>query len=95
MARQHRDLYHRLDDADKLQRYAQFAASRHHALEDDLGKAKVRSKHWERKAKEGVERITREENERDEAKAEAQIAWLATVAVSDTKAWAEGEMTRV
>ena len=71
MAREHRELHLRLDDAKKLRRYAQSADSKHHTLEDALDKTKARSKHWERKAKEGVERITGVENERDEAKEEA------------------------
>ena len=71
MACQHRELYLRLDDVEKLQRYAQSATSKHQALEDGLGKAKARSKHWEREAKEGIERIAGEKKERDEAKVEA------------------------
>ena len=72
MARQHRELYLRLDDAEKLRRYAKSTASKHHALYDTLDKAKARSKHWEPKAKEGIERITGVEKERDEAKEESQ-----------------------
>ena len=71
MAHQHKELHLWLDDAEKLRRYAQCAASKHHALEDALDKAKGRSKHWERKAKEGIERITGAEKERDEAKEES------------------------
>ena len=73
MARQHRELHLRLDDTEKLRHYAQSAASKHHALEDALDKDKGRSKHWERKAKEGIERIASAEKERDEGKKEAQI----------------------
>ena len=46
-------------------------ASKHQALEDGLGKAKGRSKHWELKAKEGIERIAGTKKERDGAKEEA------------------------
>ena len=67
MARQHKELHLRLDDVKKLRRYAQSAASKHHALE----KAKARSKHWEQKAKKGIERITSVEKERDKVKEEA------------------------
>ena len=95
MERQHRELHLRLDDAKKLRRYAQSIFSKHHALEDGLGKAKARSKHWEWKAKEGTERIVDIEKERDEAKAEAQVAPLATVEAGDTKAWAVGELAKV
>ena len=62
--RQHGEFHHRLDDTEKLRCYAQSAASKHQALENGLGKAKGRSKHWERKAKEGIERITGAEKER-------------------------------
>ena len=68
MARQHRELHLWLDDAEKLQRYAQSASSKHHALEDALDKTKARSKHWEQKAKESIVRIAGAEKERDEAK---------------------------
>ena len=44
--------------------YAQSTASKHQALEDASDKAKARFKHWEWKAKAGVERITSVEKER-------------------------------
>ena len=84
-----------MDDTEKLQHYAQSTASKHHVLEDNLGKAKARSKHWEWKAKEGIERITGAEKERDEAKVEAQIARLATVVEGDAKARVEDYLARV
>ena len=49
-------------------------AFKHQALEDGLGKAKGRSKHWESKAKEGIEMITGADKEMEEAKVEAQVA---------------------
>ena len=70
MACQHRELHLRLDDVEKLRRYAQSVASKHHTLEDALGKAKGRSKHWEWKVKKGVERITGVEKKRDESQEE-------------------------
>ena len=54
MARQHKELYYRLDDAEKLRLYAQSATSKHRALEESLDKAKSRSKHLKRKAREGT-----------------------------------------
>ena len=45
--------------------------------------------YWEQKAKEDIERATRAEKERDEAKEEAHVARLAVVAVGDTKARVE------
>ena len=47
------------------------------------------------KAKEGTEIATGIEKERDEAKEEAQITRLATVATSDIRAWLEDDMARV
>ena len=67
MARQHRELCFRLEDAEKLRRYAQSAASKHHTLEDALDKTKDRFKHWERKAKIGIESIIGVEKEIDES----------------------------
>ena len=67
MARQHGELHHRLEDAKQLRLYARSAASKHHTLEDSLGKAKAKSC-WEWKAKEGIDRATAAENERDEDK---------------------------
>ena len=71
MAHQHRELHLRMEDAEKLQLYAQSAVSKHHALDDALVKAKARSKHWEQQAKAGAEKIVGAEKDRDEAKEEA------------------------
>ena len=68
--RHHRKLHLWLDDAKQLRHYAQSAVSKHNALEDTLGKARAKSRYWERKGKEGNERATGAENERDEAKEE-------------------------
>ena len=89
------ELHLRLEDAEKLRLYAQSAVSKHHALEDGLSKANARAKHWERKAEEGTKRITGIEKERDEAKEEAQIARLATIAPGDTKVREEDDLARL
>ena len=60
-----------------------------------LAKAKFRSKHWKREVKAGAEKVARAERERDEAKEEAQVAWLAAIATGDSKARAEDDLTRV
>ena len=95
MARQHREFHLRLDDAVKLRRCAHFATSNHKALDDALGKARARSKYWEWKAKEGIKRATRAEKKKDEAKEEAQVAWLAAFAEGDAKARVEVDLARV
>ena len=64
-------------------------------LDDAEKLAKARSKHWEQKAKEGIERITCAEKERDEAKEKAQVAQLAAVMTSDMKVQAEDDLARV
>ena len=74
MERQHRELYIWLDDVEQLRCYAQSFVSNHNSLDDALGKAKAKSRYWERKVKEGTERATSAETERDEAKKEAQIS---------------------
>ena len=95
MAHQHSELYLRLDDVEKLRRYAQSTASKHHTLKDDLDKAKARSKHWEWKAKEGINRIMGAEKERDEDKEEAHITQLASIADGVVKVWVEDNLARV
>ena len=95
MARQHREFHAQPDDAEKLRLYAQSAISKHQALDDSLAKAKSRSKHWEREAKAGTEKIARAEKERDEAKKEAQVSWLVTVSAGDAKVRAKDDLARV
>ena len=95
MACQHRELHLRLEDAEKLRIYAQFAISKHHTLDNALVKAKARSKHWEREAKAGAKKIVGVEKERDEAKEEAHLTRIATIAVGKAKAWVEDNLARV
>ena len=59
-----------------------------------MAKEKSKSKPWEREAKVGEEKIERVEKERDEAKHEAKVACLTSVATSDSKARAEDDLTR-
>ena len=66
-------------------------ASEHHALEESLGKGKSRSRYWERKVKEGSEKATGAEKNKEEAK----VARLAAFVVVDTKAKAKGDLARV
>ena len=95
MACQHRELHLRLEDAQKLRLYAQSIVSKHHALDDAVVKTKARSKHWEQEAKAGGEKIASAENERDEAKEEAQLARIVAATIGDEKALAEDNLTRV
>ena len=64
MAYQHRELQVRLEDVEKLRLYTGSATSKHHALEESLSKAKSWSRHWEREAKEGMEKTAGVEKER-------------------------------
>ena len=54
MARQHRQFLSRLDDAEKLQLFAQSAASHHHTLTSSLAKAEASLECWEKEARDGV-----------------------------------------
>ena len=82
MACQHKELQARLEDTKKLRLYAGSATSKNRALKKSLSKAKSWSRHWERKAKEGIEKTTCANKERDEAKEKAQVSRLATVVVA-------------
>ena len=95
MARQHRELHHRLEDAKKLRLYAQSVFSKHQALDDALVKAKARSKHWEREAKADAGKTWSAKRERDKAKEEAQFARLVAVVAGDVKALAEDKLAKV
>ena len=63
-------------------------------MDASLAKAKSKSKHWEREAKDDAEKIERAEKERDEAKQEAKVARLMAVAMGDAKARVEDDLTR-
>ena len=76
-----------------LRLYAQ-STSKHRALKESLNKAKSRSKHWEWKVKEGIEKMTGTEEERDNTKSKAQVARLATVIVGDAKGRVEDNLTQ-
>ena len=71
------------------------AVSKHQALNGSLTKEKCRSKHWEREAKEGMEKIKRAEKEREEAKQEAKVARLAVTSAGDVKARVEDDLAKV
>ena len=60
--------------------------SKHQALDASLDKAKSRFNNWKWEAKVGAKKNSEAKKEMDEAKKEAQVARLATVAVGDAKA---------
>ena len=66
----HRELHHKLLDAERLQLYAKVTASEHHARKESLGKARSQSRHWVWKGKEGFEKTAGAEKEKDDAKEE-------------------------
>ena len=92
---QHKELPHKLGDCEKLRLYSESVISKNQALYDALVNAKARSKNWECEAKAGEGKAVSVENEKDEAKEEAQLAWLVIVAASDTKALVEDKLARV
>ena len=67
MVRQHREFQSRLDDAERLQLYAQSAISKHQALDASLVKVESNAKYWKQEAQASAEKIEREKKERDEA----------------------------
>ena len=95
MARQHREFHLQLEDAVQLRHCVHSATSKNKALDEALGKARARSKSWEWKAKEGIEKATRAKKDKDEAKEEAQVAWLAVVTAGDAKARVEVDLAWV
>ena len=92
MVRQYREFQSWLDDAERLWLYAQSAVSKHQALYASLAKAESKLKHWKQEAKASAEKIKRVEKERDEAKQEAKVARLATIAAGEAKARAEDDL---
>ena len=60
-----------------------------------MAKEKSKSKHWEREAKVGAEKVKRAEKERDEAKQEAKVAHLTAIPVGYAKAKVEDDLNRV
>ena len=95
MAHQHWESQLWLDNAEKLRLYAQSTISKYLDLDASLAKAKSKSKNLEWEAKAGGERTTRVEKERDEAKHEVKVAYLAASAAGDSKARADEDMARV
>ena len=65
------------------------------ALDASLAKAKSKSKHWEREAKVGGERIAWMEKERDEAKQEAKVARFAANTTGNSRVREEEDLARV
>ena len=95
MGHQDKELRRSLDDVEKLRLYAKATTFEHHALEESLGKASSRSRYCEWKAREGSEKTTGAEKERDEAKEEAQVARLVAITVGDVRPKMEGDLARV
>ena len=64
-------------------------------MDASLAKVKSKSRHWEREAKAGRERIARMEQERDKAKQEAKVAHLVASAAGQARARVEEDLARV
>ena len=60
-----------------------------------FGQGRIQSKHWKQETKVDVEKIERVEKERDEAKQDAKVTRLETVAASKDKTRVEDDLTRV
>ena len=83
-----------MEDAEKIGLYAKAVASEHHALEESPGKAKSRSRYWERNTKEGTKRVAGTENEREKAE-EAHVTGLVSIMGGEAKAWVDEDQVRV
>ena len=84
-----------LDDAKRLRLYAQSTVSKHQALDASLAKAEAKVKYWKQEAQAGAKKIEQAEKEKDEAKQEAKVAYLATMAAGEAKAREEDELARM
>ena len=95
MVHQHREFQSQLDDTERLWLYAQSTVSKHQALDTSLAIEEFKVKYWKQEAQVGAEKIGRVEKEKDEAKQEAKVAHLATMAAGEAKARAEDELARM
>ena len=60
-----------------------------------MAKVESKLKHWKQEAKASAEKIERVEKERDEAKQEAKVALLATIATGKAKARVKDDLVRM
>ena len=80
MTYHHQEFKSRLRDAERLRLYAKSVVSNYRALSASLAKAESSSWCWDKKAKEGVEKVAQAEAERDVARYEASMARMDAVA---------------
>ena len=95
MTYQHREFQSRMKDAERPQLYAQSVVSDHSALSASLAEAESRSQRCEQVAKESVEKVARDEAERDIAHYEALMACMDADAMGSVRAKVESELARV
>ena len=94
MARQHREFWSRLDDAEKLRLYAQSSVSHHQTLTASRDEVEASSERWEKEARDRAASVIRAEKERHEAKQEARAAQMIATAAGDTKVRVEVVLTK-
>ena len=95
MVCQYKEFQSRLDDAERLELYAQSVVSKHQALGASLAKAESKAKHWKQESIVGEEKIEWVKKERDEAKQEAKVAFQVAIAAGEDKARAEDDLARM
>ena len=95
MTYQHREFQSRLRDAERLRLYAQSTVSNHSVLSASLVEVESRSQRWEKEAKEGVEKVAREEAERDATRYEASMAHMDVDVAGSAKEKVKSELARV
>ena len=72
--------------------YAESAVSDQMMLSASLDEAESRPRHWEKEAKEGIEKVARVEEERDAARYEASIVGMDGNAVGRATVKVESEL---
>ena len=95
MTYQHREFQSRLRHAERLRLYAQSTVFYHSELSASLVEVESRSQCWEKEAKESVEKVARDEVERDVAHHEASMARMDADASGSARAKVESVLARI
>ena len=89
MTYQHQEFQNRLRNVERLRLYAQSVVFDQRSLSASLAEAELSSIVWENEAKESVEKMGRDEAERDTARHDASIARMDADAAGNARAKVE------
>ena len=95
MTYQHQEFLNRLRDAERLWLYTHSAIYDHRALSASLAEAESSFRRWENETKESVEKMARDEAERDAARHDASMARMDADAARNARAKVESELAQV